>query len=144
MGDRQAEANTRKAIGDVQSQRGEPNEALESYQAAYAIYEEIGERSGLANTRFSLGRLLLTSNVEDGEKMLGSAVELYLEIGDRSGEANVGILLAGVAEAKGDLKGAIEALQPAADFCKSIGHPLGDEHQAMIDDWRQRLTSDGG
>ena len=145
IGDRLGEANCLRAIGDVQAARGEGQEAFGSYREALGIYDHIGNRLGAANTLFALGKLLLRTQPEEkGVDLLNQALVIYQQIGDRAGQANVGIALARYQEGKGDLNKAIEHLQPVADFGKSIGHPLGEEHQTQIDAWRQALAKREG
>ncbi len=145
IGDRLGEANCLKAIGDVQEARGEGQEAFSSYREALGIYGEIGDPLGAANTLSAIGKLLLVTEAEEkGVDLLNQALAIYQEIGDRAGQANVGIALANYHAGKGGLDKAIEHLQPVADFGKSIGHSLGEEHQAQIDAWRQALAKGEG
>ena len=137
------EANCLQTIGRVQIQKGEPREALGCYQRALEIYENVGDRLGVANTLAQIGKMLLLTDdgAKKGVELLNEALEISKQIGDQSGQANVGIALAFYHAVKRDLPKAIEHLQPVADFGKSIGHPLGDEHQAQIDAWRDELES---
>ncbi|RMH78397.1 MAG: tetratricopeptide repeat protein, partial [Calditrichaeota bacterium] len=50
VGDRLGEANTRRAIGDVQRFKDEYDQALSSYEAALGLYQQVGDRLGEANT----------------------------------------------------------------------------------------------
>jgi hypothetical protein len=52
---------------------------------------------------------------------------------------DVGIILAQIAAARGDFAAAITYMQPAADFGKAVGHPLGEQLQEQIDAWHQQL-----
>ena len=141
VGDRLGEANTRKAMGDVQLARGEGRTAFDDYQQALNIYEEVDGRLGQANVLRELGRMLLaTRGEEEGLDLLTAARSIYESIGDQSGLANVGIILASHSTAKGDVQATIDHLQPVADFGKRINHPVGDQYQAQIDEWRRQLA----
>ena len=72
--------------------------------------------------------------------LLEQARRLYAAIGDRVGLSNVGIVLARHAAAQGDFGRAIALMQPAADFCDAIGHPLGAQLQAEIARWRRNFA----
>ncbi len=54
-GDAGAEANTLKAIGDVQQFRDERDDALDSYQQALQLFRAVGDRLGEANTLQAIG-----------------------------------------------------------------------------------------
>jgi len=139
-GDRWAEANTRKAIGDVQQFRDERDAALESYRQALQLFRAVGDRLGEANCFLGMGKTKLAQGDEENALTdLERAATLYESVGDRSGASNVHITLAQLAAAKGDLHAAIAHLQPAADFGKGVNHPLGDQLQAQIDAWRKQL-----
>ena len=86
-GDRLGEANTRKAIGDVQSFRKEMDAALASYEAALELYRAVENRLGEANTLAALSRLVLRQG-RDGEAraLLQQAVDLHAAIGSRAAD----------------------------------------------------------
>ena len=50
MGDRSGEATTLNNIGGVYSDIGKPQKALEYYEKALPIWQEVGDRSGEATT----------------------------------------------------------------------------------------------
>ncbi|HEY4689041.1 MAG TPA: tetratricopeptide repeat protein, partial [Anaerolineae bacterium] len=140
VGDRLGEANVLQAIGDVQNFRDERDAALASYGEALKLFRAVGDRLGEANVFLSTGRMALQAGDDQhGIEWLEHAGKIYEEIGAQSGWANVRIALAQHMAAKGNWQAAIDYMQPAADFGKRIRHPLGDQLQAQIDEWRQRM-----
>ncbi len=135
------QANTLKALGDLLIGLGEVKEAFERWAAAGGLCEAIGDRLGQANVMLSIGRVLIAAEEarEQGRAMLEGALGIYRAIGDRAGEANVGIQLAGDAERHGDLRAAIEYMEPVAAFGEAIGHPLEKVHRERIERWRREI-----
>jgi tetratricopeptide (TPR) repeat protein len=131
-----------QAIGDVQNFRKEMDAALASYEQALQLFRAVGDRLGEANVLLSVGKMALSiGDEEHGVEYLEQATQLYEAIGAQSGSANVRITLAQLAARKGEFQAAIDYMQPAADFGKRIRHPLGDQLQAQIDEWRQQLQN---
>ena len=135
------QANTLKAQGDVYGFLKRNDEALGVYAEALGLFRQVGSRLGEANTLKAQGQLALAAGAaEQAFALLARARALYLAVGDRVGPANLGITLAAYAAERGDLTAAIDYLQPAADFCREIGHPLYATLQARIDGWRAQLA----
>jgi tetratricopeptide (TPR) repeat protein len=125
----------------VQNFRDERDAALASYAEALTLFRAVGARLGEANVFLSLGQMALeVPDEEQGAEYLEQAARLYEAIGAQSGSANVRITLARLAASKGEYQQAIDYMQPAADFGKRIRHPVGDQLQAQIDQWRQQLA----
>ena len=113
VGDRLGEANALQAIGDFQKACGEGQPAFEHYQQALKIYGEVGDLLGQANVLYELGRMLLPARSDHkGIELLTTAQSIYESMGNQSGLANVGLALARHSAGKGDLKAAIDHLQP--------------------------------
>ncbi|NWF80723.1 MAG: tetratricopeptide repeat protein [Chloroflexi bacterium] len=84
VGDRLGEANSRKAIGDVQQFRDDRDAALQSYEAALALYRQVGAKLGEANIYAAQGRLALISGDQAAaDRLLAQAIAIYEAIGDR-------------------------------------------------------------
>ncbi|HKZ84011.1 MAG TPA: CHAT domain-containing protein [Anaerolineae bacterium] len=140
IGDRWLEANVLQALGDLKVRVDDLDGARRDYETALPIYREIHDRLGEANTFLSMGRMaLMTGDEGQGIEWLTYADRLYEKIHDQTGRANVGITLAQLAASKGEWQAAIEHMQPALDFVRRIQHPLADQLQAQIDEWRQRM-----
>ncbi|MFZ1756380.1 MAG: tetratricopeptide repeat protein, partial [Caldilineaceae bacterium] len=142
VGARLGEANVLQAQGDVLSFQAKRDEALEKYEGALGLFQAVGDRLGEANVLMAQGNLELQSGEEEkGLALLEEARQLYSHIGARVGLANIGIGLGRYAAAQGNFAYAIECMQPAADFCFEIGHPLGEQLQAEIDGWRAQMEA---
>ena len=90
VGDRLGEANTLKAIGDVQRFKDNYKEALDSYQKALKLFREVGDRLGEANTLQAIGFMLLDSgDSKTGLNILNVALSLYISIGNKVGQVNI-------------------------------------------------------
>ncbi|MDL1897771.1 tetratricopeptide repeat protein, partial [Anaerolineae bacterium CFX7] len=76
------EANTRKAIGDVQRFRDDNDAALTSYEQALGLFRDVGDRLGEANTLAAQGQLFLIDNPERADAMLEQAIADFQQIGD--------------------------------------------------------------
>ncbi len=86
--DRQAEANTLKAIGDVQQFLKQSPAALENYNQAMLIYRSVGARLGEANTLKAIGILLSKQgNYRQAVPSVEAALAIYRKIGDRYSQA---------------------------------------------------------
>jgi len=138
--DRLGAANARLALGDLALRQDDLAGAGEQYRAALADFQAIGDRLGAANVLKAQGDVALRAgDVESGMALLDQARQIYSLIGERVGLSNVGITLARHAASRGDWASAIRYMQPAADFGKAIGHPLGEQLQQQIEEWRSRL-----
>jgi tetratricopeptide (TPR) repeat protein len=83
------EANTLKALGDLQVHTDQLREAEENYRAALPIYRQIEARQGEANTLQALGDLQVrTDRLREAEENYRAALAIYRQINDRLGEAN--------------------------------------------------------
>jgi hypothetical protein len=77
-GDKEGEANTLQAIGDVQQFRDEREAALDSYQQALALFRAVGARLGEANVLLAIAPF-----AEKPAEAFSIAISLYESIGDR-------------------------------------------------------------
>jgi len=114
-GDGWAEANTRKAIGDVHNFRKELDDALASYAQALDLFRAVGSRLGEANTLLALAPFS-----ENAEEVFGIALSLYEEIGDRYSLARGLYYLAQFLVAQGQTDRAIAALEQCRDLCLAV------------------------
>ncbi len=142
VGDRLGEADVLQAQGDVLAFLDQRQDALAKYDAALALFRSVGSSLGEANVLQAQGELFLNQGAsERGMELMGLARTLYVAIDDRVGMANCGIILGRYEGSNGNYAAAIDYMQPAADFCFEIGHPLGAQLQAEIDAWRLQSAS---
>jgi len=89
IADKRLEANTLRAIGDVQQFRKDMDAALTSYEQALGLFRAVGSRLGEANTRKAIGDVQRFR--DDNDAALTSyeqALGLFRAVGDRLGEAS--------------------------------------------------------
>jgi tetratricopeptide (TPR) repeat protein len=87
--DNLGEANTLKAIGDIQRKLYENTEALSNYQSAIEIYWRLGDRLGAANTLKAIGDVLqFKKQTDEALEKYSQALKMYEEVRDRLGAAN--------------------------------------------------------
>ncbi len=122
--DKGGEANTLKAIGEVQRFRKELDQALETYGQALALFRAVGARLGEANTLASMSRLALQQGRdEEAKRLLRRAVEQHAALDSKYGVAadlgNFGLVL----RSMGRLEEARPYLLQAAEIFDRIGLP---------------------
>ena len=127
VGDRQAEADTRKAIGDVQRFRQENDEALASYTQALALYRAVGERLGEANTLQAIGDVQ-RFRAENDEALASytQALALYRAVGERLGEANTRKAIGDVQRFRNENDEALASYTQALALSRAVGERLGE------------------
>jgi len=122
--DQQGQANTLKAIGDVQAFQKDNPEALDHYKQALKLFDTVGDRLGQANTLGAMGGLALVQGErEKAENLIEEAVDLFEDIGSRYG---IGALWnrSGVALLRADrLEEARPWLERSAAYFHDIGMP---------------------
>ena len=89
------EGNSLEGLGIVYSYRGQPVRAREHYTEALAIYERIGNRSGLISLRFNLANLLVNmGDMAGAEESFLGALRVIREDGRRGEESGLLVALA--------------------------------------------------
>ncbi|MCY7408326.1 MAG: tetratricopeptide repeat protein, partial [Alkalinema sp. CAN_BIN05] len=84
---RQGEANTLQAIGDVLQFLDQSQDALNRYETAIEIYRQVGDRLGEANTLKAIGDL--EEDPKNGLNRFNQAMQIYQEIGDQYSQARI-------------------------------------------------------
>ena len=78
------QANVQKALGDLALREADLGEARRRYEAALAIYPQIGARLGEANVLASLARIeVLDGRSESAMDLLSKAITFYQSLNDR-------------------------------------------------------------
>jgi tetratricopeptide (TPR) repeat protein len=126
VGDRLGEANTLKAIGDVQRFKDENEAALESYRQALDLFRAVGSRLGEANTLQAIGDVQQFK--KENEAALESyrqALDLFRAVGDRLGEANTLKAIGFMKLDTGEGEAGLNALNEALALYLQIGDRVG-------------------
>jgi len=123
IGTWEARAIAAETKGLVDVQHGNFTGALEQYQRSLAIYEEVGDKKGIAMLNSSIGRAYnALYNFPLALDHLMRAVALHEELGDRLWVAHDRTGIASVHAQTGDHAAAMEALHASAAFFEEIGH----------------------
>ncbi len=121
------EANTLKAIGDVQQFRSELDPALQSYQRALQLFRQIGDRLGEANTLQAIGDVQqFRKELDPALQSYQRALQLFRQIGSRLGEANTLKAIGDVQQFRKELDPALQSYQRALQLFRQIGERLGE------------------
>ncbi|MEM1293035.1 MAG: tetratricopeptide repeat protein, partial [Cyanobacteria bacterium P01_H01_bin.162] len=133
-GARLGEANTLRALGDVEQFLKRSQEALKHYEQALALYQATGDRLGEANVLQEFGKM-----AKDSRKSLAflqQAQSLYEAIGDRYSQCrNLVNFLADAQLAMGQRAEAICSLHRAADLA------LGSEYAFLAERAQNKLRN---
>jgi tetratricopeptide (TPR) repeat protein len=121
IGDKNGEANTLKAIGDVLQFLKRSDEALSRYEQALSFYREIGARLGEANVLQELGKL--EDDLKQSLEYIQQAQNLYQQVGDvYSQSRNLIYFLAKVQLEMGDKTAAINSLILGQELAAKINY----------------------
>ncbi|VXD13575.1 hypothetical protein PL8927_270041 [Planktothrix serta PCC 8927] len=153
---KKAEAERLLDQGLEEYYRSQYRQALQSWQQALTIYQEIGDRQGEGNALNRLG--LAYGSLGQNQQAIDyhqQALTIYQEIGDRSGEAKVLNNLGVAYVSLGQNQQAIDYHQQALTIYQEIGDRSGEGHalnnlgfayrflgqyQPAIDYYQQALT----
>jgi tetratricopeptide (TPR) repeat protein len=121
IGDKNGEANTLKAIGDVLQFLKRSDEALSRYEQALSFYREVGARLGEANVLQELGKL--EDDLKQSLEYIQQAQNLYQQVGDvYSQSRNLIYFLAKVQLEMGDKTAAINSLILGQELAAKINY----------------------
>ncbi|BAZ63531.1 hypothetical protein NIES4105_92570 [Calothrix sp. NIES-4105] len=127
VGDKQGEANTVEAIGDVLQFLDRREEALNHYEAALSFYREIGDKQGEANTLKAIGDVMqFLKRTQEALNRYETALSFYREIGDKLGEANTIKAIGDVLQFLKRTQEALNRYETALSFYREIGDKLGE------------------
>jgi tetratricopeptide (TPR) repeat protein len=124
--DNLSEANTLKAIGDIQRKLYENTEALSNYQSAIEIYWRLGDRLRAANTLKAIGDVLqFKKQTDEALEKYSQALKMYEEVGARLGAANTLQAIGDVLQFKDQRDEALEKYSQALKMYEEVGARLG-------------------
>ena len=127
LGEQAGEANTRKAIGDVQQFRKDTDAALASYAAALTLFQAVGSRLGEANTRKAIGDVQQFRDQYDAAlASYAAALTLFQAVGDRLGEANTRQAIGDVQQFRDQYDAALASYAAALTLFQAVGDRLGE------------------
>jgi tetratricopeptide (TPR) repeat protein len=119
VGSRLGEANTLKAIADVQQFLDQRQEAWRNYEEALGLYRQVGSRIGEANTLKAIADVQqFLKQSQEALRNYEEALGLFRQVGDRLGEANVFCELGGL---ESDPQQAMNHFRKAQDIYIQIG-----------------------
>jgi tetratricopeptide (TPR) repeat protein len=142
-GNRYVEANTIKALGDVELQLANYETARARYEEARPIYEGIGARLGAANTIQALGDVeLQLANYETARARYEEARPIYEGIGDRPGLSNVFFRVGQILWQQGDLEAAETSIAQAVALNNQFapGGPVTRYFTEQLDALRNEIA----
>ncbi len=156
VGSRLGEANTRKAIGDVQRFRDDLDAALDSYSQALTLFRQVGSRLGEANTLQAIGDVQrFRDDLDAALDSYSQALTLFRQVGSRLGEANTLQAIGDVQRFRDDLDAALDSYSQALTLFRQVGDRLGEANtrkaigdvqqfrkdlDAALDSYSQALT----
>jgi tetratricopeptide (TPR) repeat protein len=118
------EANTLKAIGDIQQRLYENTEALNNYQSAIEIYWRFGDRLGAANTLKAIGHVYFHQDqLIPAMAQYQQALELFVTIQDRYSTGVAWIDIARTQAKQKNIPEAKQAYQQAQQLFQEINLP---------------------
>jgi tetratricopeptide (TPR) repeat protein len=111
-------------LGMVARSQGNYQEATDYYEQALALFRELGDRQGEANSLMGLGMVARSQgNYKEAIDYYEQALDIMREIDDTAGIASISWNLGLLYEAQGDMERAVPLMQASIDFDAAIGHP---------------------
>jgi tetratricopeptide (TPR) repeat protein len=120
------EANTLKAIGDVLQFLDRRDEALDRYDTALKLYEQVGANLGKANTLIAIGDVLqFLDRRDEALDRYDTALKLYEQVGANLGKANTLQAIGDVLQFLKRCEEALEHYDTALKLYEQVGDNLG-------------------
>ena len=126
------------ALGDIarlRAEKGEVDAALALHREALLIYEELGDLAGIANARWSMGRIARSQgDVDTALEHLSASYAINAKLGRLDGICIVGVDLAQLLLAVDHKTEAIQILTRSRDGFLRLGRPdYAQQIQDLID-----------
>jgi tetratricopeptide (TPR) repeat protein len=113
-------------LGLISHRRGYLSQAVEWYQKAFQIEEEIGDHAGMASAYHQLGIVAQDSgDLSQALEWYQKALQIFEELGNRAGMASTYGQLGILAEDRGELDEAVENHQKALQIFEELGDRAG-------------------
>jgi tetratricopeptide (TPR) repeat protein len=129
LSDKQIEALSLSFLGEVTLIQGEVGESTPLLEQSLALYRELGDKVGQANTMVQLSSN--SGNLERATAFARESLILYRELGDLSGMATSLTRLARLTFWSGDLFSPLPWLEEALSICRQLGDQASEE-EALI------------
>lgn len=114
------------SVSSLLSTRGRWAEYAATQELALAATERVGDRTGQAYARQSLGRALARSGrIEEGVAHLERALDHLASVGDEAGQGSALVGLGFAAHVKGDDAESVRLMHRALKLFRSAGHGAG-------------------
>ena len=119
---------------------GEVDEARRLYLDAFKMYEEVGDRAGMATSLNNIGGVYAeTGQPERALEYYGKALPLLEEVGDRAGESVTRYNMAMIYRDQGKLQSAVEELRQVVELDTLVQHPDLESDKAMLAQLEEEL-----
>jgi CHAT domain-containing protein/tetratricopeptide (TPR) repeat protein len=123
----QIEAQLQNNLGEIEYAQGNLKASLDLFARARAVWEEIGDRQGIALTHLNIGYADLDSGqVNETGTEFEQALQLYREVGDWRGEALTLTAQGSLYGQLGDKYAALAAHRTAKDIFGRMGDRQGE------------------
>ncbi len=119
-GDRLGFANTLQAKADVLQFLKRSDEALELYDQAAGIYQQVGDRLGFANVLQEMGKM--QTDLAQGLNLLEQAQAIYTQIQDRYSQSRNLLFIADIQQSLNQPEAALATLDRASTLAAEIGY----------------------
>src|SRR5262249_30155675 len=140
-GDRRGEAVTLNNIGVVYRSLGETQKALENFNKALPISQEVGDRYGKATALTNIGTVYrLLGETQKALDKQNEALQILQAIGDRNGEVDALLEIALAEQKRGDLTQARQTIEQAVGLIESLRtNTASPELRASYFDYQQDI-----
>ncbi len=135
------EGRTLHNVGKLHQTKGDVSLAIQFYERAYAVREQIGDKKGLGGTCMNLGVLFGEENIQKSSFYYEKALALKREANDQPGIATVLSSLAGFNIRLSHFTEARQQLEEAIDIHRTLGNTTS--LQACYDKMAQALWNLG-
>jgi predicted ATPase/DNA-binding SARP family transcriptional activator/Tfp pilus assembly protein PilF len=115
-------ARALRGLGRLAGRQGDFEPALRFYEESLAIYQELGDKQGIASAQTGLGVVYISrGDYHTSRTLITDSLRLYREIEDRAGEAAALANLGWVAQETSDYPLAIEYEEAALVSVRDLG-----------------------
>jgi tetratricopeptide (TPR) repeat protein len=119
-------ANFAHQLARIMEDRGEYDHALDWYQQALTIFQDLGDPAGIADTQHQLGNLAeRRGNIDQALGWYHKSLPVFKKLGNRTGMAATYGQLSFIAERRGDYEQAMDWAQQSLTISKDLDDQAG-------------------